>query len=81
MLNIYQVYSPLNFIHVTYGVLNYVLNSEESYEDYDFIGLLSGVMTPDLETFFQNKKIEIFIYGITNKKTIGKYPEAYYIVD
>lgn len=67
--------------HAKFGVLNYVLNSEKSYEDYDFIGLLSGVMTPELETFFQKNNIEIFIYGITNKKTIGLYPEAFYIVD
>lgn len=67
--------------HAKYGVLNYVLNSEESYRDYDFIGLLSGVITDDLIKFFVNKKIEIFIYGITNKNKIGEYNDVFYIVD
>ena len=67
--------------HAKYGVLNYVLNSEESYHEYDFIGLLSGIITEDLIDFFTNKKIEIFIYGITNKKKIGKYNNVFYIVD
>ena len=38
--------------HAKYGVLNYILNSEESYENYDFICLLNGIMTNDLKTFF-----------------------------
>ena len=67
--------------HAKYGVLNYVLNSEENYQDYDFIGLLSGILTDDLIHFFEKKKIEIFIYGILNKKNIGLYPTAFYIVD
>ncbi|MCI8575035.1 MAG: glycerophosphodiester phosphodiesterase [Bacilli bacterium] len=67
--------------HAKYGVLNYVLNSEENYKDYDFIGLLSGVITDDLINFFKKNKIEVFIYGILNKKHIGKYQDVYYIVD
>jgi hypothetical protein len=67
--------------HAKYGVLNYVLNSEENYQDYDFIGLLSGILTDDLIHFFEKNKIEIFIYGILNKKNIGLYPNAFYIVD
>ena len=34
------------------GVLNYVLNSEDSYEEYDFICLLESVVTRELVDFF-----------------------------
>lgn len=67
--------------HAKYGILNYVLNSEESYKNYDFIGLLSGVITDDLISFFEKNKIEIFIYGIWDKRKIGHYKNAFYIVD
>jgi len=67
--------------HAKYGVLNYILNSEQNYQKYDFIGLLSSVITDDLIAFFEKNKIEIFIYGILNKKQIGKYQNAFYIVD
>lgn len=63
------------------GILNTVFNSEESsYKDYDFIGLVNYIVTPKLLSFFKKQSIEIFIYGLGNKKEY-KYDEVYYIVD
>ena len=49
------------------GILNYVLNSELNYNEYDFICLLNEVVTDDLINYFTSKKIEVFLYGIRNK--------------
>ncbi|MCI8394061.1 MAG: glycerophosphodiester phosphodiesterase [Bacilli bacterium] len=68
-------------LKVKLGVLNYVLNSENSYEEYDFIGILSGVMSEELYEYFTANNIEIMIYGILNKKKLGFYENVYYIVD
>lgn len=66
--------------HAKLGVLNFVLNSEESYKDYDFIGLMSPIMTEKLYEYFDSREKEIFIYA--NKKNPQNiYPKAYYIVD
>jgi len=67
--------------HARLGVLNYIINSEESYDEYDFIGLLSPIVTEELISFFQKQKMEVFIYGITSKQQIGKFADVYYIVD
>lgn len=65
-----------------YGVLNYVLNSEESYQEYDFICLLENIISKKLELFFEEKNIETFIYGIHNfQKTKIEYPNSYLITD
>ncbi len=65
-----------------YGVLNYVLNSEEDYHKYDFICLLENIISKKLETYFKKKNIETFIYGIHNfKETSQKYPNSYLITD
>ncbi len=64
------------------GVLNYVLNSEENYQDYDFICLLENVMTKKLEDYFWKKKIETFIYGIHHfEETQKQYERSYLITD
>jgi len=64
------------------GVLNYVLNSEESYEDYDFICLLEGIVTEKLVNFFESKKIETFIYGIHHLDSlVSIYKNSYFITD
>lgn len=65
-----------------YGVLNYVFNSEESYQEYDFICLLENIISKKMELFFHEKKIETFIYGIHNfQKTKKEYPNSYLITD
>lgn len=64
------------------GVLNYVLNSEESYQDYDFICLLEGIVTPKLVHYFEAKKIETFLYGIHHLDTlVSTYKNSYFITD
>ena len=65
-----------------YGVLNYLFNSEEDYQAYDFICLLEIIMSPKIMAYFQNKKIETFIYGIHHfKKTSQEYSNSYLITD
>ena len=64
------------------GVLNYVLNSEDSYEEYDFICLLESVVTRELVDFFHQKKIDVFIYGIHHfEKSKRSYSDCYLITD
>ena len=64
------------------GVLNYVLNSETSYQDYDFICILESIMTPNLETYFYKKNIQVFLYGIHHlKQSEEKYKTCYFITD
>ena len=64
------------------GVLNYVLNSEDSYEEYDFICLLESVVTRELVDFFHQKKMDVFIYGIHHfEKTKRSYSDCYLITD
>ena len=65
-----------------YGVLNYVFNSEESYQEYDFICLLENIISKKLELLFEKKNIENFINGIHNfQKTKIEYPNSYLITD
>ena len=71
---------PQHFYHL--GVLNYVFNSEENYESYDFICLLEKIVTPNLIQYFHKKKIETFLYGIQKLQPIlSLYPESYFITD
>lgn len=62
------------------GILNYVLNSEADY-NLDFIGLLNSLTTRDLIEKFQNRGVEVFLYGILNEDTDLCYEDVYYIVD
>ena len=87
-LNIYlmsfynKVIKKLNIPNKTYklGVLNYVLNSEKTYENYDFICLLESVYTKKLDLYFRKKNIEIFLYGIHNEETYN-LNNLYFITD
>lgn len=64
------------------GVLNYVLNSESDYEEYDFICLLESVVTRELVDFFHQKKMDVFLYGIHHfEKTSQEYADCYLITD
>ena len=64
------------------GVLNYVLNSEDSYDEYDFICLLESVVTRELVDFFHQKKMDVFLYGIHHfEKTKQEYADCYLITD
>ena len=62
------------------GILNYLFNSEISYNEYDFIVLLDKTLTANLISYFQSRKLEVFSYGITKNNFL--YPSnVYYIVD
>ncbi len=67
--------------HAKYGVLNYILNSEKDYSEYEFIGLLSPIVTEELIEYFKNQNMEIFLYGIGNIDHVKDYDHVYYIVD
>ena len=68
--------------HEKLGVLNYVLNSEEDYQEYDFICLLESVVSSKLLFFFESLHMETFIYGIHHfAKTKEEYKTAYLITD
>lgn len=62
------------------GVLNYLFNSENSYNEYDFIVLLDKTITANLISYFQNRKLEIFSYGVI-KENFPYQDDVYYIVD
>ena len=76
-----SVINKLSLLNHNYklGILNYVLNSESSY-NYDFICLLDNLCNDSkIEAFLKNN-IEVFIYGIlSNKFNHGN--KVYYIVD
>ncbi len=63
------------------GVLNYVLNSENDYQNYDFICLLESIYTPKIEQFFLKKNIAIFLYGIKKESTYQLSKNLYFITD
>ena len=58
------------------GILNYVLNTNKNILNLDFVCILNSLLKDD----FLNKlnKLEIFSYGIFNKKSLEN---IYYIVD
>ncbi len=62
------------------GILNYVLNSDKNYDNYDFIVLLNFTLTPELIKYFNTKNILVFVYGINKKITIFD-KDIYYIID
>lgn len=68
------------------GILHYFLNTEHSYQEYDFIALLKGSITEKLLRYFRGKKIEVFVYGILTDSKIKDVSETlldelYAIVD
>lgn len=62
------------------GPLNYIINSEEDYSIYDFICIINYILTDELISYFKNKNIEVFAYGIKHKKRLN-FNNIYYIVD
>ena len=62
------------------GILNYLFNSEISYQEYDFIVLLDSTLTLNLIDYFHNRKLEVFSYGII-KPDFPYSNEVFYIVD
>lgn len=86
--NIYLMSFSKKFIHEVakykhfckLGVLNYVLNSEEEYSDYDFICLFNGIVTSNLVKYFTKENIEVFVYGIVeNISYLNR--NIYYIIN
>ena len=72
----------LKNLKIKVGVLNYVLNSENDYQTYDFICLLESIMTSNLESYFTCQNKEVFIYGIHNLEKLTKeYKKSYFITD
>ena len=72
----------LKNLKIKVGVLNYVLNSENDYQNYDFICLLENIMTPNLENYFTRQNKEVFIYGIHDLEKLTKeYKKSYFITD
>lgn len=72
----------LNHLKIKVGVLNYVLNSENDYQNYDFICLLENIMTSHLENYFISQNKEVFIYGIHHlEKMVKEYKKSYFITD
>lgn len=61
------------------GVLNYVINSTDTY-NYDFIGILYDIATNHMIEAFKKLNIEVFLYAI-NKKDQYIFSDCYYIVD
>ena len=62
------------------GILNYLFNSEISYQEYDFIVLLDSTLTLNLIDYFHNRKLEVFSYGII-KPDFPYSNEVFYIID
>ena len=63
------------------GCLNYLLNSEEDYRYLDFICLLEISYSHKLYSYFQEKGLEVFIYGIHKKETYEIIDDVYFITD
>ncbi len=61
------------------GILNYILNSSNTY-NYDFIGILYDVASNNLIDNFKESNIEVLLYAL-NKKDKFIYKDIYYIVD
>lgn len=61
-----------------YGVLNYILNTED-ISCLNFVCILDSLIDKNLINTIKSKNKEIFSYGIINNKNIGLY-DIYYIV-
>lgn len=66
--------------NIKIGSLNYILNSEEDYSIFDFMGIVNYFLTDDLIEYFKSKNIEVFAYGVKSITAI-KNNRIYYIVD
>ena len=64
-----------------FGILNVALNSYKNY-DLDIVCILDSFMTQNIENYFTQKGIKIFVYGIYKQiKYKSDNPDIYYIVD
>ena len=63
------------------GILNYVLNSDNDYSKYDFVCILSNIITSKIYNYFKSINKEIFIYGIKDINKLRIYSEAYLIIN
>lgn len=61
------------------GILDYILNSKENYQ-LNFICFLNSILNEKIINEYLDKNIEVFSYGILNKKEI-KYKNIKYIID
>ena len=50
-----------------YGLINYLFNRQNNYDDFNFIALLNDTLTYNIKEYFHKRNIEIFSYGIDNK--------------
>lgn len=86
--NLYLMSFSKNFLHKVHkhnpkcklGVLNYVFNSEQNYNEYDFICLINSIVTEKLIDYFKSRNIEVFIYGIIDESKLTN-DNVYYIID
>ncbi len=62
------------------GILNFILNSDSNYKEYDFIVLLRFTLTKELITYFKKESIKVFVYGVGKKIDILD-KDVYYIID
>ena len=49
------------------GIINYIFNRQNSYDDFNFIALLNDTLTYNIKEYFHKKNIEVFSYGINDK--------------
>lgn len=62
------------------GYLNYVINSDDDYKEFDFICLLESVYNNKIHDYFKNKNIDMFLYGI-HKESSYNLNDLYFITD
>ena len=54
------------------GVFNIVINSDKSYDNYDFIGIYKNILTNELARYFIKRNIQIFVWGLMDHIYIDK---------
>ena len=65
------------------GVLNFVINSDKNYDKYDFVGLYKNILTNELTSYFINRKIEVFVWGLMGSIKLDKsfnYKNKVYLI-
>ena len=58
------------------GILNYILNTNETYKDLDFVCILNSLLNDKIINELNNK--DVFSYGLFEKK---EYDKVFYIID
>src|SRR5574344_381924 len=49
------------------GLINYLFNRQNNYDNYDFIVLLNDTLTMNIKDYFNKRNIQIFSYGMSSK--------------